>query len=203
MSLGWAASSRSPWRRGAPPTRSWSWLCAASTAAPPPASASATISASTTSPAPHCGCPSPGWPPPRPPRAGRGGGGGRAGRRLLPRGGGKPLSEAGMEVAMTADVFDYYAGLALNVKGQVVSNYVDDALGLILKEPVGVVGIIPPWNFPLPLVTWKAAPALAAGCTIIMKPATYTPCTTYELGRILNEAGAPARRGDRVHSPPA
>jgi len=57
---------------------------------------------------------------------------------------------------------------------------------------VGVVGIITPWNFPLLLVTWKAAPALAVGCTIVMKPATYTPCTTYELGRILNEAGAPA-----------
>jgi len=112
--------------------------------------------------------------------------------RLLASEVGKPLTEAGMEVAMTADVFDYYAGLALNVKGQVISNYVDDALGLILREPVGVVGIITPWNFPFLLVTWKAAPALAAGCTIIMKPATYTPCTTYELGRILNEAGAPA-----------
>src|SRR3990172_4595278 len=66
--------------------------------------------------------------------------------RLLASEVGKPLSEAGMEVVMTADVFDYYAGLALNVKGQVVSNYVDDALGLILKEPVGVVGIITPWN---------------------------------------------------------
>ena len=112
--------------------------------------------------------------------------------RLLASEVGKPLSEAGMEVAMTADVFDYYAGLALDIKGQVVSNYVDDAIGMILKEPVGVVGIITPWNFPLLLVTWKAAPALAVGCTIVMKPATYTPCTTYELGRILNEAGCPA-----------
>ena len=112
--------------------------------------------------------------------------------RLLASEVGKPLSEAGMEVAMTADVFDYYAGLALDIKGQVVSNYVDDAIGMILKEPVGVVGIITPWNFPLLLVTWKVAPALAVGCTIIMKPATYTPCTTYELGRILNEAGCPA-----------
>ena len=112
--------------------------------------------------------------------------------RLLASEVGKPLSEAGMAVAMTADVFDYYAGLALDIKGQVVSNYVDDAIGMILKEPVGVVGIITPWNFPLLLVTWKAAPALAVGCTIVMKPATYTPCTTYELGRILNEAGCPA-----------
>jgi aldehyde dehydrogenase (NAD+)/betaine-aldehyde dehydrogenase len=96
-----------------------------------------------------------------------------------------------MEVVLTADVFEYYAGMAMNVKGQAVSNIVDDALGLILKEPVGVVGIITPWNFPMLLATWKLAPALAVGCTTVIKPATYTPCTTFELGRILTEAGAP------------
>jgi acyl-CoA reductase-like NAD-dependent aldehyde dehydrogenase len=73
----------------------------------------------------------------------------------------------------------------------VLSTQVPDAIGLILKEPVGVVGIITPWNFPMLLATWKLAPALAAGCTTVIKPATYTPCTTYELGRILTEAGAP------------
>jgi acyl-CoA reductase-like NAD-dependent aldehyde dehydrogenase len=96
-----------------------------------------------------------------------------------------------MEVVLTADVFEYYAGMAMNVKGQAVSNIVDDALGLILKEPVGVTAIITPWNFPLILASWKIAPALAVGCTVVVKPATYTPCTTYELGRILNEAGCP------------
>jgi acyl-CoA reductase-like NAD-dependent aldehyde dehydrogenase len=111
--------------------------------------------------------------------------------RLLASEVGKPLSEASMEVALTADVFEYYAGLAMNVTGQVRSNYVDDALGLILKEPVGVVGIITPWNFPMLLATWKIAPALAVGCTTVIKPATYTPCTTYELGRLVTEAGAP------------
>ncbi len=105
---------------------------------------------------------------------------------------GKPVSEAGMEVALVAEVFDYYAGMALNVKGQVISNYVDDALGLVLKEPVGVVGIITPWNFPMLLATWKIAPALAVGCTTVIKPATLTPCTTYELARIVTECGAPA-----------
>jgi acyl-CoA reductase-like NAD-dependent aldehyde dehydrogenase len=105
---------------------------------------------------------------------------------------GKPITEATMEVALTADVFEYYAGLALDVRGQVRSSYVDDAIGLILKEPVGVVGIITPWNFPMLLATWKLAPALAAGCTTVVKPATYTPCTTFELGRILTAAGAPA-----------
>ena len=104
---------------------------------------------------------------------------------------GKPLTEAMMEIGLTATVFDYYSGLALDVKGQVVSNYVDDALGIILKEPVGVVAIITPWNFPFLLASWKIAPALAAGCTVVVKPASYTPCTTYELGRIINECGAP------------
>jgi acyl-CoA reductase-like NAD-dependent aldehyde dehydrogenase len=104
---------------------------------------------------------------------------------------GKPVTEASMEVALTAEVFEYYAGLAMNVKGSVLSNYVDDALGLILKEPVGVVGIITPWNFPMLLATWKIAPALAVGCTTVVKPATYTPCTTYELARIITESGAP------------
>ncbi len=133
--------------------------------------------------------------------------------RLLASEVGKPMTEAAMEVALTADVFEYYSGLALNVKGQVISNYVDDAIGMILKEPVGVVGVITPWNFPMLLATWKLAPALAVGCTTVIKPATYTPCTTYELGRILTEAGAPAgvvnvvtgpgkTTGDRIASSP-
>ncbi len=111
--------------------------------------------------------------------------------RLLASEVGKPLGEATLEVVMAADVFDYYAGLALDVKGQVVSSYVSDALGMILKEPVGVVGIITPWNFPMLLATWKIAPALAVGCTTVIKPASYTPCTTYELARIITECGAP------------
>jgi aldehyde dehydrogenase (NAD+)/betaine-aldehyde dehydrogenase len=111
--------------------------------------------------------------------------------RLLASEVGKPLAEASMEVALTADVFEYYSGLAMNVKGHALSNIVDDALGLVLKEPIGVVGIITPWNFPMLLATWKLAPALAVGCTTVVKPATYTPCTTYELGRIITEAGAP------------
>jgi len=104
---------------------------------------------------------------------------------------GKPLAEAMGEVALTAEVFDYYAGLALDVKGQVISNWADDSMGFILKEPVGVCGIITPWNFPLILASWKVAPALAVGCTMVIKPASYTPCTTYELGRIIQECGAP------------
>ena len=88
---------------------------------------------------------------------------------------GKPIREAAIEVALAADVFDYYAGLALDVKGQAITNYVPDAIGLVLKEPVGVVGIITPWNFPLLLCTWKLAPSLAVGCTNVLKPSTFSP----------------------------
>ncbi len=111
--------------------------------------------------------------------------------RLLSLEVGKPLRESAAEVMMAADVFDYYAGLALDVKGQAITGYVPDAIGLVLKEPVGVVGIITPWNFPLLLCTWKLAPSLAVGCTNVLKPSTFTPCSTYELGRIVTEAGAP------------
>ena len=104
---------------------------------------------------------------------------------------GKPLSMAMAEVAMAADVFEYYAGVVLDLKGEAITQFVPDAVGLTVHEPVGVVGVITPWNFPLLLITWKLAPALAAGCTIVAKPAQLTPGTTIELGRMITEAGAP------------
>src|SRR5215813_10743403 len=91
----------------------------------------------------------------------------------------------------TADVFYYYAGLALDLPREAISQQVPDALGLVLKEPVGVVGIITPWNFPLVLVAWKLAPALAAGCTAVCKPSHLTPGATLMLVKLLAEAGLP------------
>jgi len=105
---------------------------------------------------------------------------------------GKPLGMAIGEVAMAADVYDYYAGLTLDLHGESITQYAPDAVGLTVHEPIGVVGVITPWNFPFLLLTWKVAPALAAGCTIVAKPAQLTPGTTIELGRIVMEAGAPA-----------
>jgi acyl-CoA reductase-like NAD-dependent aldehyde dehydrogenase len=105
---------------------------------------------------------------------------------------GKPLNMAIGEVAMAADVYDYYAGLTLDLHGESITQFAPDAVGLTVHEPIGVVGIITPWNFPFLLLTWKVAPALAAGCTIVAKPAQLTPGTTIELGRIVLEAGAPA-----------
>jgi acyl-CoA reductase-like NAD-dependent aldehyde dehydrogenase len=104
---------------------------------------------------------------------------------------GKPLGMAIAEVAMAADVYEYYAGVTLDMHGESITQYVPDAVGLTVREPVGVVGVITPWNFPALLATWKFAPALAAGCTIVAKPAQLTPGTTIELGRIFMEAGVP------------
>jgi acyl-CoA reductase-like NAD-dependent aldehyde dehydrogenase len=104
---------------------------------------------------------------------------------------GKPIGMASAEVAFTADVFDYFAGKALDIKGESITQEVPDAVGLVIHEPVGVVGIITPWNFPLLLVSWKVAPAIAAGCTMVAKPSHYTPGSTLILGRILSEAGLP------------
>jgi len=112
--------------------------------------------------------------------------------QLLSKEVGKPANMAIGEIAMAADVYDYYAGLALDMKGDAITNYVPDAVGLTVHEPVGVVGVITPWNFPVLLITWKLAPALAAGCTIVAKPSEFTAGTTFELARIITEAGAPA-----------
>ncbi|MBE7553069.1 MAG: aldehyde dehydrogenase [Anaerolineales bacterium] len=89
-----------------------------------------------------------------------------------------------------ADVFDYYAGMARNVHGRSVLSSAE-SLSLTLREPLGVVGIISPWNFPLVLSAWKVAAALAAGCTMVVKPASYTPITCLELGAMLAEVGLP------------
>ena len=112
--------------------------------------------------------------------------------QLLSKEVGKPQAMAIAEVAFAADVYDYYAGLALDMKGDAITNFVPDAVGLTVHEPVGVVGVITPWNFPVLLITWKLAPALAAGCTVVAKPSEFTAGTTFELARIISESGAPA-----------
>lgn len=90
-----------------------------------------------------------------------------------------------------SDVFDYYAGMARNVHGRTVLTSAE-SLSMTLREPLGVVGIITPWNFPLVLSTWKIAAALAAGCSMVVKPASYTPITVLELADLLEESGLPA-----------
>ena len=98
---------------------------------------------------------------------------------------GKPIFEAEFDVADAATCFEYYGGLATKVTGD-VNPVPDEALSLTLKEPVGVCGQIIPWNYPLLMAAWKIAPALAAGCTVVLKPAEATPVTALELARILD-----------------
>ena len=98
---------------------------------------------------------------------------------------GKPVLEAEADVADAAACFEYYGGLATKVTGE-VNPVPSDALSLTLKEPVGVCGQIIPWNYPLLMAAWKLAPALAAGCTTVLKPAEATPMTALELARILD-----------------
>jgi betaine-aldehyde dehydrogenase len=103
---------------------------------------------------------------------------------------GMPMRQAGPHVAAAADIFDFYAGLAGKLYGESFTLASGSTINLI-KEPVGVVGMITPWNFPLTQTARKVAPALAAGCTIVIKPASYTPAATYELVRLMQQTGLP------------
>lgn len=95
--------------------------------------------------------------------------------------GGKPLVENRDEVGWTAACFDYYAEIGRHCRGRVIPSIESSQLSLVLKEPYGVVGCIVPWNYPLLLMAWKVAPALAAGNTIILKPSSVTPLSTLML----------------------
>ena len=109
--------------------------------------------------------------------------------RLEARNVGKPISDARGEVGMVIDVFNYYAGAPERVFGKTIP--VAGGVDMTFREPLGVVALIVPWNFPLSIAAWKVAPALAAGNTIVLKPAGLTPLTAVELGRIALEAGLP------------
>src|SRR5277367_5885305 len=109
---------------------------------------------------------------------------------LESRNSGKPIVEAEYDIADAATCFEYYGGLATKVSGT-VNPVPDNALSLSLKEPVGVAGQIIPWNFPLLMAAWKLAPALAAGCCCVLKPAEQTPLTVLKLAGWLTECGVP------------
>jgi len=102
---------------------------------------------------------------------------------------GKPISDARGEVGSVVDVFDYYAGAPERLLGSQIP--VAGGIDLTFREPLGVVGLITPWNFPLAIASWKIGPALAAGNTIVLKPAELTPLTAIELERLALEAGIP------------
>jgi aldehyde dehydrogenase (NAD+) len=105
---------------------------------------------------------------------------------------GKPIFESRyVDMPMVIDVLRYYAGLATKIHGETV-NTLETAFTYTLREPVGVVGLIVPWNFPLLLASWKVGPALACGNTLVLKPAEQTPLTTLKFGELVVEAGFPA-----------
>jgi aldehyde dehydrogenase (NAD+) len=105
---------------------------------------------------------------------------------------GKPIFESRyVDMPMVADVFRYYAGWATKLHGDTV-NINENAFTYTLREPVGVVGAIVAWNFPLLLVSWKLAPALACGNTVVLKPAEQTPLTALRFGELCRQAGLPA-----------
>jgi acyl-CoA reductase-like NAD-dependent aldehyde dehydrogenase len=104
---------------------------------------------------------------------------------------GKALGTAKGELSAIVDCFEFYAGAATKNYGSTLPAPMPGYLAYTVREPVGVVGAIVPWNFPLLLASWKVAPALAAGCTIVLKPAPSTPLTAIELGKIALEAGLP------------
>jgi len=103
---------------------------------------------------------------------------------------GKPISDARGEVGMVVDVFNYYAGAPERLLGNTIP--VAGGVDMTFREPLGVVGLIVPWNFPIAITSWKLGPALAAGNTIVLKPAALTPLTALELERLALETGIPA-----------
>jgi acyl-CoA reductase-like NAD-dependent aldehyde dehydrogenase len=104
---------------------------------------------------------------------------------------GKPIFESRyVDMPMVIDVLHYYAGLATKIHGETV-NTSEIAFTYTLREPIGVVGLIIPWNFPLLLASWKLGPALACGNTIVLKPAEQTPLTALRFGELAIEAGVP------------
>jgi len=110
---------------------------------------------------------------------------------------GKPFTVArGADVPLAVDLFRYMAGWATKIEGNTIPisvPYTPGAkyLAYTLREPVGVVGQIIPWNFPLLMAAWKLGPALATGCTVILKPAEQTPLSALRLGELIQEAGFP------------
>src|SRR5262245_58621598 len=109
---------------------------------------------------------------------------------LLTREGGKPLPENRDEVEWIAACFDYYAEIGRDAVGRVISPVARNQFNFVIKEPYGVCGLIVPWNYPLLLLAWKMAPALAAGNTVVAKPSEHTPLSTLRLVRALEELPA-------------
>ena len=111
--------------------------------------------------------------------------------RLLSREEGKTLAEGIGEATRAAQIFKYFAGEALRLGGEAIASVRPGIEVMIEREPMGVVGLITPWNFPIAIPAWKIAPALAFGNTVVLKPADLTPACAWEIAKSLEEAGCP------------
>ena len=104
---------------------------------------------------------------------------------------GKPIAQARGEITFCADLWSYAAGQARALEGQTHNNIGDDRLGLVLREPVGVVGIITPWNFPFIIASERVPWAIGGGCTVVLKPSEFTSGTSIRMAELAREAGIP------------
>jgi alpha-ketoglutaric semialdehyde dehydrogenase len=120
---------------------------------------------------------------------------------LLAREQGKTLNEARGEVERAARIFHYFAGEALRLHGECGPSVRPGVEVLVTREPVGVMALITPWNFPIAIPAWKIAPALACGNSVVVKPAELAPASTRELVALLQECGAPPGLVNYVHGP--
>ncbi len=111
--------------------------------------------------------------------------------RLMTREQGKPVKEAVGEVEKTVEMLRYYAEEGKRAYGQIIPNEDPQDQSLVIKQPIGVVAALSPWNYPVELIGWKAAAALAAGCTLVAKPPSLTPLSPLEFLRCIHDAGVP------------
>lgn len=111
--------------------------------------------------------------------------------RILTMEHGKPLGDARKEIKGAIDTFEYYAEEARRISGEVAPSKSATTRSLVIRQPVGVVAAIAPWNYPVSLMAWKLAPALAAGCTVVVKPPALAPITTGLVAGSVGEAGLP------------
>src|ERR1035437_5876231 len=104
---------------------------------------------------------------------------------------GKPLTESRGEVAYAAAFLEWFGEEAKRVYGDTIPQHEADKRIVVIKQPIGVVACITPWNFPLAMITRKAGPAIAVGCTVVLKPASQTPFSALALGELAERAGMP------------
>ena len=112
---------------------------------------------------------------------------------------GKPLAESKAEIAYASEFFRWFAEEAVRIEGRFATAPNGAGRLLTMRQPVGPCYMITPWNFPMAMGTRKIGPAIAAGCTMVVKPAQQTPLSMLALGEILEEAGLPARRAQHRH----